>query len=156
MNFFQQVTRPSKGTQETVDNKRTAWNRGIDQLDPKTRKRINALFVGSSPVKKGYAFKNTARYNGKTIVQWAREYGVNHATANWHISKYGNMDRCLQDYHKTRAQKFWGKTIQEWTKFIDDPTLTTGHVRGAAKKGKANFEGYIFKKTGTTLKLKGE
>ena len=156
MNFFQQATKPSKGTQETMEKQRVAWNKGFDQLDPETRKRINALFKGASPVKKGYGYKNTTRYNGKTITQWAREYGVDPATATWHIQKYGNMDRCLQDYHKTRAGIHWGKTIKDWTLFINDPRLTPGHIRAAVKKGKANFEGYIFKKTGITLTLKGE
>tara|TARA_R110000868_G_scaffold291803_1_gene552340 strand:+ start:1969 stop:2439 length:471 start_codon:yes stop_codon:yes gene_type:complete len=156
MTFFAQVTKPSKATFETVEPQRVAWNRGIDHLDPETRNRVNALFVGSSPVKKGYVYKNTTRHNGKTITQWAREYGVNHATATWHIEKYGNMDRCLQDYHKTRAGIHWGQTIKDWTAFINDPTLTTGHIRSAITKGKDNFERYIFKKTGITLTLKGE
>ena len=46
MNFFQQVTKPSKGTQETVEKKHVAWNRGIDHLDPATRQRVTAQNCG--------------------------------------------------------------------------------------------------------------
>jgi hypothetical protein len=66
------------------------------------------------------------------------------------------MDRCLKDYHKTRSSIHWGKTIKDWTLFINDPRLSPGHIREAVNKGKANFERYIFKKTGITLTLKGE
>ena len=46
MDFFTQVTVPSKGTHEIVEKQRVAWNKGIDQLDPETRKRITEMHRG--------------------------------------------------------------------------------------------------------------
>ena len=156
MDFFQPITTNPNATYETLDKQRVAWNKGFDHLDSETRQRVVQAFTNSSPVKKGYVFTNSKKYNGKSVLEWAREYGVHHATAIWHLEKYGNMDRCLQDYHTKRAVIFWGKNVKEWVEYIDEPGLSTGSVRQAIRKGRESFQKYLYKKTGRVIKLKGE
>ena len=138
----------------TCEKSRVAWNKGFDQLDPETRARINKLLKGASPVKKGYVYNHSQKHHGKSILQWAKEYGVHNATANWHLKKWGNMDRCNKDYHKTRAVRHWGKTTKEWAEAIDQSGVTANHVREATRKGKEHFERYLSKKMNKVIKLK--
>ena len=135
-------------------NKRVAWNKGFDQLNTETRDRVNKLFQASSPVKKGYVYNHSQKYYGKSVLEWAREYGVHHGTANWHLSRWGNMDRCNKDYHKARAVIHWGKTTNEWAELIAQPGVTANHVREATRKGKEHFERYLSKKMNKAIKLK--
>ena len=155
MNLFATpMSAPDADKITTCEKKRVAWNKGMDQLDPVTRLRVNAALKNSSPVKEGYVFSHSKKYNGKSVLEWAKLYNVHNATAAWHLTKYGNMDRCLQDYHKKRTVIHWGKSAKEWAEFIDEPGLTAGHVREATRKGKEHFERYLSKKIGKVIKLK--
>ena len=165
MDFFKQIQKPATHLVEVIapiDNRglankgRPAWNKGFDHLDPETRTRINKAFVNSSPVRKGYTYKHARLYSAywgkhnqtRSLGQWATITGFNSSTIQWHFNRWNNLDRLGKNYHANRAKKFWGKTIREWTAFIDDPKLTTGHVRAAAIRGKQKFDIYLFKKTG--------
>jgi hypothetical protein len=132
---------------------KVAWNKGFDHLDPETRARVNKVLIKASPVKKGYTFAHGKKYNGKSIAQLAAMHKCDRATIEWHISRWGNLERLKQDYHKNRAKLHWGKTVKEWTAFINDPKLNTGCVRNAINLGKDKFERYIFKKTGKQIRL---
>ena len=101
MNFFQQVTRLSKGTQETVENKRIGWNRGLPR---------DWTGCGHRPTK---------TIDGILVVDLKKQHG---ATAAYHMEKYGNLDRigtsagAKKGNTNARCRIIQGKSVAEWSK----------------------------------------
>lgn len=101
------------------------------------------------------------KFQGLTLSELAKEYACDRATINWHLNRWGNLDRLKQDYHKARATVYWGKTRREWHEYIekhiapDQKMPSLGCVGEALKKGKESFDLFLAKKMGQPVpKLK--
>ena len=143
-----------------------AWNKGICHLSDEARKRISEANLGKTSPLKGkpnpkhpgaiYTSKNRYGDEQLTLTQWSRKLGYDRSTIAWHFNRWGNLDRLDQDYHKTRATSYWGKTRREWQEYIanniadGEKIPSRGAVVGALKKGEDYFINfYLAKKLGT-------
>lgn len=100
------------------------------------------------------------KFQGLTIPELAKKHDCHHATIQWHLTRWGNLDRLMKDYHKTRATVYWGKTRREWHEYIsqnigDGQKIPShGSLGGALTKGKKHFFNiYLPRKLGKSVKL---
>ena len=166
MDFLSTPLPVSTGTEETVKKRRVPWNTGICHLSDEARKRISEANLGKISPMRGksqpkcfspiYTSKNRYGDEQLTLTQWSRKLGYDRATITWHFDRWGNLDRLDQDYHKTRATVYWGKTRREWHEYIANNCAdgqkvpSRGAVGGSLKKGKDFFLNfYLPKKLGT-------
>lgn len=131
--------------QEWLD-KTSVYERGnvwapVGRPNPMKGKRLNG---------KQYAYGKEKL----TIRQWARKLGYDSATIKWHFDRWGDLDRLDQDYHKTRATVYWGKTRREWHEYIANNLAegqkmpSHGSVGAALMKDKEKWDRFLAKKIG--------
>lgn len=98
----------------------------LDETDPQARNGIlNPIDYKRGkyklPHQRGYHSK--LRYRGFTACRWADRLGVGRGQIEYHLQRYGNLDRWRElrlsgqdwnEYRSQHAQTFEGRTVKQW------------------------------------------
>lgn len=115
----------------------------LDETDPQARNGI----LNPTDYKRGKyklphqrGYHSTLRYRGFTACRWARKLGVGRGQIEYHLVKYGNLDRWRErrqigmtwrEEMVQRAQTFEGRTVRQWSVVLG----TTPHnIRSQLRK----------------------
>lgn len=116
MNFFAKVTKPSQGTQETLEKKRVAWNSGL-KVGPKTEEQRARELAGLLEYYKTHSGPMTGKKHSEETRAKISEKGKGKVLSEEHRAKISaankgiHLGRTLSLEHRTQLAQRAGKVM---------------------------------------------